>query len=43
MNSHLDTDMIIIYNHAYSFAVILHFKEIIIYWQILKYIILYLA
>lgn len=41
MNSHLDTDMITKY--AYSFVVILHFTEIIIYWLILKYIILYLA
>jgi hypothetical protein len=43
MNSHLDTDMITIYKYAYSFVVILHLKEIIIYWLILKYIILYQA
>jgi hypothetical protein len=43
MNSQLDTDMITIYKHDYSFVVILHFKQIIIYWLMLKYIILYLA
>jgi len=30
MNSYLNTDMITKY--AYSFVVIFHFKEIIIYW-----------